>query len=107
MRKVVQKLKCADHAVKRALTEATASTKEGSGRKLKAHEGIGRCLRVLARLYPGVSVGTLSQRCAEDLRLRLKEVRVCQPCALEIAGASGTYQTTAVADHLGIEPVAR
>lgn len=74
------------------LPYATAIRPEEARRELKARAGIERCLRVLARLHPGVSTGKLSQRCTEDLRLRLKGVRVCRTCAREIADASGTYQ---------------
>lgn len=52
--------------------------------------GAATCLRILAQLYPGVSVERAAQRCAEDPRLRLRGVRVCHGCAVDIARASGT-----------------
>ncbi|CAM9320037.1 unnamed protein product [Ectocarpus sp. 4 AP-2014] len=57
-------------------------------RRTIARAGVKRCFRVLNRLHPGVRAETVSKRCNEDLRLRLRRVSVCRECALEIAGAS-------------------
>ncbi|CAM9758864.1 unnamed protein product, partial [Ectocarpus sp. 12 AP-2014] len=59
-----------------------------NGRRTIARAGVKRCFRVLNKLHPGVRAETVSVRCNEDLRLRLRRVSVCRECALEIAGAS-------------------
>ncbi|CAM9536146.1 unnamed protein product, partial [Ectocarpus sp. 8 AP-2014] len=59
-----------------------------NGRRTIVRAGVKRCFRVLNRLHPGVRAETISVRCNEDLRLRLRRVSVCRECALEIAGAS-------------------
>lgn len=54
-----------------------------------ATAGIARCSRALAAIYPGLSADLVSDRCAVDPRLRLRELKVCRECAIEIANASG------------------
>lgn len=51
--------------------------------------GFARCKRVLSSVYPGLSLGRAAELCAEDPRLRLREMKVCRECAVSIAETSG------------------
>lgn len=70
-----------------AITPAVAEI--GTGFRETAVKGISICIALLEALYPKVSPATVSVRCVEDPRLRLRNVRVCRECAVHIIKASG------------------
>lgn len=59
------------------------------GVRISESRGIMRCTSVLESLFPGVSAAEAATKCAEDPRLRLRSVRICRECAIDIAKASG------------------